>query len=111
MSVSQLQARIKPTAFCLAIDKENSIESLLDFLYYIYNYYVAMLLNSHGLYATCQLTSLPHAVTMTCDFFVYGVTWHDYSVTTVTHFVTLVTITWYLPTLHLSNKEKKRNIK
>jgi len=38
------QAGIKPTALCSAIDKENLIESLLDLLHYIYNYYVAMLL-------------------------------------------------------------------
>ena len=29
--VAKLQAGIKPTALCSAIDKENSIESLLDF--------------------------------------------------------------------------------
>jgi len=34
-----LQARIKPTALCSAIDKENSIEFPLDLLHYIYNYY------------------------------------------------------------------------
>jgi len=31
---AKLQARIKPTALYLVIDKENSIEFLLDFLYY-----------------------------------------------------------------------------
>ena len=35
---AKLQARIKPTTLCSAIDKENSIEFLLDLLYYIYNY-------------------------------------------------------------------------
>jgi len=35
---AKLQARIKPTALCSAIEKENSIESPLDLLYYIYNY-------------------------------------------------------------------------
>ena len=35
---AKLQARLKPTALCLAIDKENSIKFLLDFLYYLYNY-------------------------------------------------------------------------
>ena len=35
---AKLQAGIKPTALCSAIDKENSIESLLDLLHYIYNY-------------------------------------------------------------------------
>jgi len=37
--VAKLQARIKPTALCSVINKENSIESLLDLLHYIYNYY------------------------------------------------------------------------
>ena len=36
---AKLQARIKPTALCSVIDKENLIESLLDLLHYIYNYY------------------------------------------------------------------------
>jgi len=70
MSVSQLLSQNKANCSLSAFDKENSIEFLLDFLHYIYNYYVAMLLISHGLYATCQLTSLPHAVTVTCDFHV-----------------------------------------
>jgi len=38
--VTKLQARIKLTAFYSAIDKENSIEFLLDFLHYLYNYYM-----------------------------------------------------------------------
>jgi len=33
---AKLQARIKPTTLCSAIDKENSIEFLLDFVYYLY---------------------------------------------------------------------------
>ena len=41
---AKLQAGVKPTALCSAFDKENSIEFPLDLLYYIYNYYVAMLL-------------------------------------------------------------------
>jgi len=41
---AKLQAGIKPTALCLVIDKENSIEFPLDLPHYIYNYYVAMLL-------------------------------------------------------------------
>ena len=40
---AKLQAGVKPTALCSAFDKENSIEFPLDLLYYIYNYYVAML--------------------------------------------------------------------
>jgi len=86
---AKLQARIKPTVLCSAIDKENLIESLLDLLYYIYNYYVAMLFGFHDLYATCQLTPLLHVVTVMwlwCDS---------------------VMVTWYFPTLVI----KKRNIK
>jgi len=55
---AKLQAGIKPTALCSAIDKENSIESLLDLLHYIYNYY-------HG-YAPC----LPQFSYLSADFFV-----------------------------------------
>ena len=46
---AKLHAGIKPTALCLAFDKENLIEFSLDFLHYIYNYYVIMLPNSHDL--------------------------------------------------------------
>jgi len=81
-------ARIKPTALLSVFDKENSIEFLLDLLHYIYNYYVAMLLVSHGLYVTHQLTSLLHIITVTYDSM-----WHDHSVTVVTHFVTLWLVT------------------
>jgi len=44
---AKLQAGMKPTALCLVIDKENSIEFLLDFLYYLYNYYMVCALSSH----------------------------------------------------------------
>jgi len=66
--VAKLQARIKPTTLCLAIDKENSIESLLDLLYYIYTItIIAMHLVSYSPYVH-QLTPLLHAVTVTlCD--------------------------------------------
>jgi len=33
---AKLQARIKPTALCSAIDKKNSIEFLLDSVHYLY---------------------------------------------------------------------------
>ena len=49
---AKLQARIKPTAFCSAIDKENSIEFLLDFLHYLYNYYMVCALLSHTYHVT-----------------------------------------------------------
>jgi len=55
---AKLQARIKPTTLCLVIDKENSIESPLDLLHYIYNYY-------HS-YASC----LPQSLCPSADFFV-----------------------------------------
>jgi len=35
---AQLQARIRPTALCSVIDKENLIEFLLDFIHYIYTF-------------------------------------------------------------------------
>jgi len=53
---AKLQAGIKPTALCSAIDKENSIESPLDLLYYIYNYYCS--------YASC----LPQSSYPSSDF-------------------------------------------
>ena len=49
---AKLQARIKPTALCSVIDKENSIEFLLDFLYYLYNYYMVCALYSHAYHVT-----------------------------------------------------------
>jgi len=67
MSVSQLLSQNKANCSLLVFDKENSIEFLLDFLHYIYNYYVVMLFDFHGLHVTCQLTSLSHVVTVTCD--------------------------------------------
>jgi len=62
---AKLQARIKPTALCSVIDKENSIEFPLDLLHYIYSYYMAMLFISYNLHITCQLTPLLHIVTVT----------------------------------------------
>ena len=55
---AKLQTRIKPTALCLAIDKENSIEFLLDFLHYLYNYYIVCALSSHAYHVTDHVTSL-----------------------------------------------------
>jgi len=54
---AKLQARIKPTALCSAIDKENSIEFLLDFLHYLYNYYMVCALLSYAYYVTYHVTS------------------------------------------------------
>jgi len=53
---AKLQVGIKPTALCSAIDKENSIESPLDLLHYIYNYYRG--------YASC----LPQSSCPSADF-------------------------------------------
>jgi len=58
---AKLQARIKPTALCLVINKENLIEFLLDFLYYLYNYYMVCALLSHAYHVThyvmlCDMT-------------------------------------------------------
>jgi len=63
---AKLQARIKPTALCSAIDKENSIEFSLDLLHYLYNYYMVCALFSHAYHVTHHVTS--------CD--VTLVTWH-----------------------------------
>jgi len=54
---AKLQARIKPTALCLVIDKENSIEFPLDFLYYLYNYYMVCVLLSHAYHMTYHVMS------------------------------------------------------
>jgi len=54
---AKLQAGIKPTALCSAIDKENSIEFPLDFLHYLYNYYIVCALFSHAYHVTCHVTS------------------------------------------------------
>ena len=41
------KAGIKPTAPLSVFDKENSMEFLLDFLHYLYNYYMVYALLSH----------------------------------------------------------------
>ena len=51
------KAGIKPTAPLSAFDKENSIEFLLDSLYYLYNYYMVYALLSHAYNVTsCDVT-------------------------------------------------------
>jgi len=51
------KAGIKPTAPLSAFDKENSIEFPLDFLYYLYNYYMVCALFSHAYHVTsCDVT-------------------------------------------------------
>jgi len=54
---AKLCAGIKPTALCSALDKENSIEFSLDFLYYLYNYYIVCALFSHTYHVTHHVTS------------------------------------------------------
>ena len=51
------KARIKPTAPLSAFDKENSIEFPLDFLHYLYNYYMVCALLSHAYHVTHHVTS------------------------------------------------------
>jgi len=46
------KAGIKPTAPLSAFDKENLIEFPLDFLYYLYNYYIVCALLSHAYHVT-----------------------------------------------------------
>ena len=57
--IAKLQARIKPTAFCSAIDKENLIESLLDFP-------TLLIQLLHSLCTTFPHLSCDHHVTL-CD--------------------------------------------
>jgi len=49
------------------VNKKNLIEFLLDFLHYLYNYYMVCALLSHGYHVTllCDITWL---VTVTCHF-------------------------------------------
>ena len=46
------KAGIKPTAPLSAFDKKNLIEFLLDFLHYLYNYYIVCALFSHAYHVT-----------------------------------------------------------
>jgi len=58
------KARIKPTAPLSAFNKENSIEFSLDFLYYLYNYYMVCALPSHAYHVTNHVTSCGVTMTM-----------------------------------------------
>ena len=55
--LANFKARIKPTAPLSAFDKENSIEFPLDFLHYLYNYYMVCALLSHAYHVTYHVTS------------------------------------------------------
>jgi len=49
----------KPNALCSVIDKENSIEFPLDFLHYLYNYYIVCALLSHAYHVmSCDTVTL-----------------------------------------------------
>ena len=71
---AKLQAGIKPTALCSAIDKENSIEPSLDFPYYLYNYYMVCALFSHAYHVTHVMWCC-NFLSCDCDC-VTLVTWH-----------------------------------
>ena len=70
--VAKLQAGIKPTTLCSVIDKENSIEFLLDLLHYIYNYYCgyAPCLPQSSCYSSANFLVICH----NCDLWPH-VTW------------------------------------
>jgi len=51
------KAGIKPTAPLSAFDKKNLIEFLLDFLHYLYNYYMVYALFSHAYHVTHHVMS------------------------------------------------------
>jgi len=51
------KAGIKPTAPLSAFDKENSIEFLLDFLHYLYNYYMVCALLFHTYHVIYHVAS------------------------------------------------------
>jgi len=61
---------MKPIAFCSAINKENLIEFLLDFLYYLYNYYMVCALSSHTYHVTSHVMLCD--VTVICDTFLHS---------------------------------------
>ena len=99
---AKLQAGIKPTTLCSVIDKENSIESLLDLLYYIYNYYCG--------YTSC----LPQSLCPSADFFVTCCDCDSWPFCDLSHtFLWLCDCHMIFPMLYLSNnlKEKKRKRK
>ena len=54
-----------------AFDKENLIEFLLDFLHYLYNYYMVCALLSHAYHVTCHVTSMWCDAVTSCH-----VAWH-----------------------------------
>jgi len=51
------KAGIKPTASLSVFDKENLIEFLLNFLHYLYNYYMVCALFSYAYHVTHHVIS------------------------------------------------------
>ena len=74
--VAKLQAGIKPTALCSAIDKENLIEFLLDSLYYLYNYYMVCALLSHAYHVTHHVMSYNMTLWL-CDTFPHSLLYSE----------------------------------
>jgi len=100
--VSQLLSWNKANCSLSVFDKENLIESPLDLLYYIYNYYCG--------YVSC----LPQFSCPSADFFViccdcdlWLPLWHDHFYDCYHTFCDSMMVMWYFPMLHPSNKEKK----
>jgi len=58
------KAGIKPTAPLSAFDKKNLIEFSLDFLHYLYNYYMVCALFSHAYHVTHHVISCDVTVTV-----------------------------------------------
>ena len=103
---AKLQAGIKPTALCSAIDKENSIESLLNFAIL----YIQLLL---------WLCTLSPTVFMPVSWLLCHMLWSwlvtmcDVTILWLCHtFCDSVTVMWYFPhsTLVIIWKKKKKNI-
>ena len=57
LSVSQLLSQNKANCSLLVFNKENLIESSLDFLHYLYNYYMVYVLLFHAYHVTHCVTS------------------------------------------------------
>jgi len=107
MSVSQLLSQNKANCSLSAFDKENLIESSLDLLHYIYNYYHSYV--SYLLQSSCP--SADFFVTY-CDYDLWLHVWHNHFCDLYHIFLWLCDYHMIFLMLHLSNnlKEKKRNI-
>ena len=93
-------AGIKPTALLSAFDKENLIEFLLDFLHYLYNYYMVCALLSHAYHVTYHVTSMWYDGVTSCHVTVtMWHLWHD----TFPHFL-------LCSKSKIKGKKKKKNI-